>query len=94
MIMMVLDYLNTALEVNPESKSASNQIVAINQNTQLQYYNYDVVLNKLGDEVKSWSFMYRKGSAKYEFEDTNSATFFLNYSWDLLKRYAGDLDFE
>ena len=84
MIMMVLDYLNAALEVNPESKSASNQI----------YYNYDVVFNKLGDEVKSWSFMYRKGSAKYEFEDTNSATFFLNYSWDLLKRYAGDLDFE
>ena len=52
------------------------------------------MFNKLGDEVKSWSFMYRKGSAKYEFEDTNSATFFLNYSWDLLKRYAGDLDFE
>lgn len=29
MIMMVLDYLNAALEVNPESKSASNQIVVI-----------------------------------------------------------------
>ena len=35
MIMMVLDYLNTALEVNPESKSASNQIVVISWDIQL-----------------------------------------------------------
>lgn len=51
------------------------------------------MLEKLKDEVKTWSFMYRKGSAKYEFEDSNSATFFLSYSWSLLKRYASDLEF-
>ncbi|CBK20965.2 uncharacterized protein [Blastocystis hominis] len=80
---MVLDYLNNALEVNSESKSVEKQI----------YFNYDAVLEKLKDEVKTWSFMYRKGSAKYEFEDSNSATFFLSYSWSLLKRYASDLEF-
>ena len=42
-----------------------------------EYQNYDLVLSKLSDEVKSWTFMYSKGKAKYEFEDCNSAVFFL-----------------
>ena len=37
--------------------------------------------------------MYSKGKAKYEFEDCNSAVFFLSYSWDLLQQYGIDLDF-
>lgn len=93
MIMMILDYLNNALEVNSESKSVEKQIVDGKWGDKMQYHNYDAVLEKLKDEVKTWSFMYRKGTAKYEFEDSNSATFFLSYSWSLLKRYASDLEF-
>lgn len=51
------------------------------------------MLDRLASEVKSWSFIYRKGEAKYEFEDCDSATFFLSYSWELLNQYCCDLDF-
>ena len=80
--MMVLDYLNVALKVNDETSEEIQE-----------YKNYDLILSKLSDEVKSWSFMYTKGKAKYEFEDCNSAVFFLSYSWDLLQQYGVDLDF-
>ena len=80
--MMVLDYLNVALKVNDDPSEETQE-----------YQNYDLVLSKLSDEVKSWTFMYSKGKAKYEFEDCNSAVFFLSYSWDLLQQYGIDLDF-
>lgn len=43
------------------------------------------------EEVKSWSFIYRKGSAKYEYEDSDSAVFFLSYGWELFNAYCFDL---
>lgn len=52
-----------------------------------------MTLNKLAKEVKSWSFIYKKGEAKYEFEDSDSAAFFLCYVWELLRYYCADLDF-
>ena len=80
--MMVLDYLNVALKVNDDTSEETQE-----------YQNYDLVLYKLSDEVKSCTYMYSKCKAKYEFEDCNSAVFFLSYSWDLLQQYGIDLDF-
>ena len=52
-----------------------------------------MALDKLAKEVKSWSFIYKKGEAKYEFEDCDSAAFFLCYAWELLHQYCSDLNF-
>lgn len=52
-----------------------------------------MVLKKLSEEVKSWSFVSRKGSAKYAFEDSNSATFFLSFVGELLEQLSPDLVF-
>ena len=79
--MMVLDYLNNS--ITTATKRGGEQDLG----------NYDVALSKLSEEVKSWSFMYSKGKAKYTYEDCNSAIFFLCYSWDLLHKYGSDLDF-
>ena len=79
--MMVLDYLNNMITMN--AKKGNEQDMG----------NYDIALAKLAEEVKSWSFIYSTGKAKYEYEDCNSAVFFLCYSWDLLHKYGNDLNF-
>ena len=86
-IMMVLDYLNSALKVGEGGS------VGLGGWREAENKDYDSVLDRLASEVKSWSFIYRKGEAKYEFEDCDSATFFLSYSWELLKQYFCDLYF-
>ena len=53
--------------------------------------NYELVLTKLKEEVKTWGFIYRKGSAKYEYEDSDSSVFFLSYCWELFIKYCKDL---
>ena len=80
-IMMVLDYLNNMVAMNA------------NKGNEQDMGNYDIALAKLAEEVKSWSFIYSTGKAKYEYEDCNSAVFFLCYSWDLLHKYGNDLNF-
>lgn len=80
-IMMVLDYLNEALKKKGESNDNNGS-----------FLYYEDVLKKLSTEVKSWTFI-SKGNAKYEFEDCDSAVFFLSYVWNLIQLYGTDLDF-
>lgn len=80
-IMMVLDYLNEALKKKGESSDNNGS-----------FLYYEDVLKKLSTEVKSWTFI-SKGNAKYEFEDCDSAVFFLSYVWNLIQLYGTDLDF-
>ena len=79
--MMVLDYLNEALKKKGESSDNNGS-----------FLYYEDVLKKLSTEVKSWTFI-SKGNAKYEFEDCDSAVFFLSYVWNLIQLYGTDLDF-
>lgn len=79
--MMVLDYLNEALKKKGESSGDD-----------VSFLYYEDVLKKLSTEVKSWTFI-SKGNAKYEFEDCDSAVFFLSYVWNLIQLYGTDLDF-
>ena len=84
-VMMVLDSMDAAL------KKETEEHVSVEVGREEQ--DYEKALDKLAKEVQSWSFLYKKGEAKYEFEDCDSAAFFLSYAWELLHQYCADLDF-
>lgn len=85
-VMMVLDSMDAAL------KKETEEHVSVEVGREEQK-DYEKALDKLAKEVQSWSFLYKKGEAKYEFEDCDSAAFFLSYAWELLHQYCADLDF-
>ena len=85
-VMMVLDSMDAAL------KKETEEHVSVEVGREEQK-DYEKALDKLAKEVQSWSFLDKKGEAKFEFGDCNTAAFFLSYAWELLHQYCADLDF-